>query len=189
MMLLLRKPLANPTWNRRQHLLATPCKPLRCSAAFMFRLCTHSFYQGYLPASVQNHLPSSVGGQANQPTSESTSGTTSGSSLETAKEYLASAQAAIQPHLEAAASAAQPHIQRAADTAQNYLPASAKPHIEKYLPTTSQTNGTPASSTGIPATSAPLETGQHTVNTTYPPTSTTGSEKIASVDEDAKKSA
>ncbi|KAF8973669.1 hypothetical protein BDZ97DRAFT_1776200 [Flammula alnicola] len=59
----------------------------------------------------------------------------------------------------------------AIETAQAYLPASVggKP-TETTQGTQGSSHPTPASSKDIPATSAPLESGPHTVDTPYPPT-------------------
>ncbi|KAF9460094.1 hypothetical protein BDZ94DRAFT_1266655 [Collybia nuda] len=109
----------------------------------------------------QAYLPSSVGGILSSETSASQSPPTgivsslqsgANSAIGTTKEYLASAQ-----------EMAKPHVENAKGIAQGYLGTAGTQPIKNP----------PASSTGIPATSAPLESGPHTVNTPYSSTNTT----------------
>lgn len=44
---------------------------------------------------------------------------------------------------------------------------------------TAPVSSTPSSSTGVPATSAPLESGPHTVNNPYPATTTSQATRVA----------
>lgn len=60
----------------------------------------------------------------------------------------------------AAKEAVQPHIEKIQGVTQEYLGTEGT--------TSSAANPMPASSTGIPATSAPLESGPHTISTPYP---------------------
>ncbi|KAJ3721698.1 hypothetical protein C8R42DRAFT_668224 [Lentinula raphanica] len=119
-------------------------------------------------ASAQYYLPNS-----NPVTHPSTGGSTAisdtltqiqsgaATALETGKEYLASAQTTAQPHIDRAVKAAQPHIEKVSEAASNYI---------------NNVNGETDMSTSvppkIPATSAPLESGPHTVGTPYPSTTT-----------------
>ncbi|KAF5384829.1 hypothetical protein D9615_001306 [Tricholomella constricta] len=105
-------------------------------------------------ATAQSYLPASVGGHTSttaQPASGVASSIQGGAAtvVDTTKEYVASAQEAVKPHIE--------HVKGAVQGG----PA------------------TPASSTGIPATSAPLESGPHTIGTPYPATTTTQETKVA----------
>lgn len=75
----------------------------------------------------------------------------------TTKEYLATAQ-----------EIAKPHVENAKGVAQGYLGTAG----------TQPVTNTPASSTGIPATSAPLESGPHTVGSPYHSTTTTTGTKV-----------
>ena len=142
-------------------------------------------------------MPTALGGQPTDPLQQQPGivDTVKGAAVlavETGKSYAASAQAAVQPHIDAAVETVQPHVERvqavvqpkveaAAAAAQPHIDrvaAAAQPHIDKA---TGYAQGAlapskdtaPASSTGIPATSAPLESGPHTVGTTYPSTTTT----------------
>lgn len=145
------------------------------------RLIIHAWWPGLLTVPIQSYLPPALGGTA-PPLSTTTGTTTTGSTtgtgsvvetikttaaaaLETGKQYAASAQAAAQPHLDRAAAAAQPHLERAGAVASDMV----------NVATTKGTvvGETPASSTGIPATSAPLETGGVSTSTPYPATTTT----------------
>ncbi|KAL0951525.1 hypothetical protein HGRIS_008209 [Hohenbuehelia grisea] len=126
-------------------------------------------------ATAQSYLPAAVGGTSNTtttttdhsaPTATGTASETltniastvqagAVSALETAKGYVAAAH-------ETGLSAAQPHLEKAKETVQANLPIGTQPQVAP-----------PASSTGIPATTAPLESGPHTVGTPYPATTTT----------------
>jgi len=79
-----------------------------------------------------------------------------GTAFTTAQSAFSTAQQTMQPHINAAASAAQPHV----EAAYNSVRATVEPHLTKART---------AMSGGVPPTSAPLETGPHTVDTPYPP--------------------
>jgi len=85
--------------------------------------------------------------------------------VETTKEYLNAAQETMKPHIEttkeyltAAQRTVQPHVDSAKGAAQGYLGTAGVP------------GNSPVPSKDIPATSAPLESGPHSVNTPYPST-------------------
>ncbi|KAG5634180.1 hypothetical protein DXG03_006069, partial [Asterophora parasitica] len=111
-----------------------------------------------------SYLPASVGGK--EPTVSdsirdigSTVGNGATTAVDTSKQYLASAHETAKPHIAAAHEAVKPHIEHLKGNAQGVFG-------------TAGTQGAPiqppASSTGIPATSAPLESGPHTTDTPYP---------------------
>ncbi|KAJ8516131.1 hypothetical protein ONZ45_g6522 [Pleurotus djamor] len=129
---------------------------------------------GNVLATAQTYLPPSLGGPTqhsgddqNKSVVESASTTAanmaasvqSGAStiVDAAKDFLASSNnVSIQD-------SAQPHINKARELAGRVIEgAGAGPDVAP-----------PASSTGIPATSAPLESGPHTMSTPYPSTTTT----------------
>ncbi|RDB28669.1 hypothetical protein Hypma_015787 [Hypsizygus marmoreus] len=116
-----------------------------------------STVESYLAAGVSGHPTGTQTGESHPsgivPSLQSGAAT----AVETAKQYLASAQ-----------EVAHPHIEHAKDTAQGYL----------GIAETQPTSQTPASSTGIPATSAVLESGPHTVDTPYPSTTTTAGTNV-----------
>lgn len=73
--------------------------------------------------------------------------------------YLQSAAGVVQSGLSSASQAAQPHIETAVASAQNALGMTSVPKE-------------PSNKDQIPATSAPLESGPHTITTPYPSTTT-----------------
>jgi hypothetical protein len=90
--------------------------------------------------------------------------------VETAKEYLNAAQESTKPHIEAtkeyltaAQETVQPHIESAKGVAQGYLGTAGTQGVEVQ-------GKSPVPSKDIPATSAPLESGPHSVDTPYPST-------------------
>ncbi|TFY72789.1 hypothetical protein EVG20_g203 [Dentipellis fragilis] len=113
---------------------------------------------GSAMATAQSYLPNGVPStSANASPATSTRGSASSakatalSTLETAQQYLSSAQQAAQPYISGAQQAAQPHVDAAKSTLQSYLPGSQKPN-------------------DVASSTAPLESGPHTVGTPYPPT-------------------
>lgn len=119
-------------------------------------------------ATAQSYLPNS-NPVTHPPTGSSTTSTDTlaqiqagaATALATGKEYLDSAQTAAQPHIERAVEAAQPHINRVSEAASNYM--------NNVGGETDTSSSVPPK---IPATSAPLESGPHTVETPYPSTTT-----------------
>lgn len=77
---------------------------------------------------------------------------TAAAALETSKEYLASARDAAQPHINRVVDASQPHINRVSEAASNY--------VGNINGETDTSNTVPKE---VPATTAPLESGPHTV--------------------------
>ncbi|KAJ4485847.1 hypothetical protein J3R30DRAFT_3281511, partial [Lentinula aciculospora] len=115
-------------------------------------------------ASAQQYLPNST---IHPSTGGSTIQSGAAAAVATGSEYLSSAQSAAQPHIERAVEAAQPHINKVSEAASNYM--------NNVSGETDRSNSVLAM---IPATSAPLESGPHTVGTPYPSTTTkTGEQK------------
>ncbi|KIM47764.1 hypothetical protein M413DRAFT_439434 [Hebeloma cylindrosporum] len=104
----------------------------------------------------QGYLPTAMGGKpdngpaASEARSKSDTGVVE-SVRATATSAYTAAKEAVQPHIEKIQGATQEYLGAAGGTEAS---AAAEPM--------------PASSTGIPATSAPLESGPHTVDTPYP---------------------
>ncbi|KAF8898996.1 hypothetical protein BD779DRAFT_1486553 [Infundibulicybe gibba] len=122
-------------------------------------------------STAQNYLPTAVGGNPspNTTTNGSVTSNLSSTASTVASTVQAGATAAYgttKEYLSTAQQIAQPHIENAKGVAQGYLGTAGTQGMNG-------TGTTPASSTGIPATSAPLESGPHSVNTPYPPTTTT----------------
>ncbi|THV07551.1 hypothetical protein K435DRAFT_788459 [Dendrothele bispora CBS 962.96] len=120
----------------------------------------------------QNYISSATGATSDTTQSRSTT-TATGSgpgvvsqlqsganvALETTKGYLATAQQTVQPHIE-----------KGVNVASNY--------IGSLQQQANPNTGTGAKDSDIPATSAPLESGPHTVGTPYPSTTTTAGTNV-----------
>ncbi|KZT30837.1 hypothetical protein NEOLEDRAFT_1126473 [Neolentinus lepideus HHB14362 ss-1] len=124
---------------------------------------------GAAVSTAQSYMPSTAqaNGTANGLVGSLQSAATT--ALATGKQYFQTVSATAQPHVDAAKAAAQPHIDKALETASGYVGAAQ-----------SKVGSATSTDTGIPSTSAPLESGPHTVGTPYPSTTTTqGSDELA----------
>ncbi|KAI0257927.1 hypothetical protein BC834DRAFT_307285 [Gloeopeniophorella convolvens] len=140
-------------------------------------------------ATATAYLPASVSGTNPNPstTTQSPASTNTASTINTAKQYAASAQVAAQPALEtakqyasSAAQAAQPHVEAAGASVRsgvNYAVESAQGYFANGSTTVNGSAG-PAKG-GVPASSAALESGQHIVGNPYPPASGPHAQQIA----------
>lgn len=117
----------------------------------------------YLYEFVQSYLPTSLGGTSAQADKVAAQAGHTGQSIiatvgSTAGGVYNAVSGAAQPHIEHAKEAAQPHIEHAKGAAQGLMG-------------TAGTQGgilKPASEQHVPASSAPLESGPHTIDTPYP---------------------
>ncbi|KAI0782363.1 hypothetical protein BC629DRAFT_1519013 [Irpex lacteus] len=129
-------------------------------------------------ATAASYLPSSISGTTNGTTSTTNTSTTAngqgvydtltsaaGTAVETAKSAINAASSAAAPHVEAAKQAAQPHYETAKATIQ--------PHVEKLTNAASAAVGGATTTTTtkpgeVPATTAPIESGNGHVGGVYP---------------------
>ena len=112
---------------------------------------------------VQSYLPTSLGGTSAQADKITAQAGHAGQSVfatvgATAGGVYNAVSEAAHPHIEHAKEAAQPHIEHAKGTAQGFMGTAG----------TQGGNLKPASEQHVPASSAPLESGPHTVDTPYP---------------------
>lgn len=146
-------------------------KALASSALETAQVCylvTFRMVSCVLTLSVQAYLPTSIGGVSAQADKATTRASQEGQGIlasveATAENVYHAVSEAVQPHLEHAREVAQPRVEQAKDTAQKYLNAAGVPGVG---PTS---NLKPASEHIIPTSTAPLESGPHTVETPYPP--------------------
>jgi hypothetical protein len=109
---------------------------------------------------VQGYLPTAIGGKSAESPAASTRSKTEGNNTGTG--VVESVQATATSAYTAAKEAVQPHIEKVQGVAQDYLGMAGTQGAHVAKPT-------PASSMGISATSAPLESDPHTVDTSCPP--------------------